>query len=1141
VRAEVRVPFGKRELSVVGALLLAAFLVRLAFFSNLGYAKVDTVDFSSWIQTAANSGIRSFYSNVWCDYPPFNVYIFWAFGMLGKSLGLFGSNLFIYIMKLPANLIDMATAFIIFWFVRKRVNFRWALVATALYAFNPAVIFNAAVWGQFDAIYTFLLVLSLVLVFGDKPKFAVVAFMLAVLTKPQSIALAPLLIYLVWRKVDWKGALLSIGVAVATVVVVVIPFEWSNPVTFLSNLYFGAYNGYPFTSMNAFNIWGFGGMWVADTPFTFILGWVMFAALAAFALYFVHKRYSSNYELTVLLAAFVLFFGFFMLPTRIHERYLFPAMAILALMFPFLRKTRPLYVALTVTCFVNQFYVLGFLNAGTFIQPGDPVVFIISLINSLALLYILTLMLQDLKQNTQSTLIPAQSMPTPLTPEQEPTEKPPEAAPPPTPVPVAVEPEPEEEEKPGRRIHFPKLTRRDWIAIVALCVVFFAIATYSLGDSQIPTSQTQLYAGQSFYIDLGSNSSVGSVYFLIHDGSYTVSVYSGSPGNWQLASANVSFSDYYKWNQVNIGRTTEYIRVDVSAASNAAFEEIAASNSNNQQIVIQNVTGIDAQPADLHNLIDEQDKIQMPFTYMSQTYFDEIYFVRTSEQYLHLQSPYEWTHPPLGKLIQAAGIVVFGFSPFGWRIVGVIFATLMIPIIYVLGKKLFGTWIGGFSAAFLLTFDFMHFTMARMGTADTYVVLFGLVSQLFFFIYFADLVKKGWRTSVLPLFLAVIFFFLSFSTKWLSLYGAVGLIALLVVIRLKEVSKIKEGFSRRYTEFFEHPFMLLFAFILLGIGIYFLIYIPDMLTGRPFFGTNGVIDLQFAMYHYHATLTATHTFESPWWSWPLMINPLHNVAQPSWPAYVPLWLDVSYLPNNIVSTLSVMGNPAVWWAGFVCMVFIAIDLVGVDELGTRLRIGISKRLKTPIPQQTAPPAPTPTPINVQVQELVLSPEDSLRESEQKARLRNLKLIAVGFAVFIIAAILSEVLDYHSFLLALPVYGGLLLATYGLVHNLQGKHEPKDIAPIFIIVVFLFSWIPYTFLSRVTFIYHYYVSVPFVCLASAYFINKYWGRRWGKVAAIIFFAVVVAMFIVFYPVISGMPTSNSWIHNLKWFSSWYFAQ
>jgi Gpi18-like mannosyltransferase len=405
----VKVPFSKHELVAVAVLLLTAFAVRFAFFSHQGFAATDTVDFNIWFQTAANVGPRAFYSTVsWCDYPPFNVYFFWIFGLMAKSLGVFGTSLFTYVMKLPPNLFDLATAFLIFVFVRKKLNFRWALAATALYAFNPAVVFNAAVWGQFDAIYTFFLVSSLLLVFNSKPKLAVVAYMLGVLTKPQSIALAPLFFFLIWRKTDWKGILTSVLVAAATVFAVILPFEWTegNPITFLTRLYFGAYGGYPFTTINAFNIWGFGGMWGQDTQITFLLGWTLFAAVSAFALYFVHKRYEEVGAPTVLFAAFLLFFAFFMLPTRIHERYLFPAMAILALMFPLLKKTRPLYFILTATCFVNQAYVLGFLNAGTFIQAGDPVVFIVSLINSLALLYVLVLMIGDLSGKRWLTSTP---------------------------------------------------------------------------------------------------------------------------------------------------------------------------------------------------------------------------------------------------------------------------------------------------------------------------------------------------------------------------------------------------------------------------------------------------------------------------------------------------------------------------------------------------------------------------------------------------------------------------------------------------------------------------------------------------------------------------------------------------------------
>ena len=145
----------------------------------------------------------------------------------------------------------------------------------------------------------------------------------------------------------------------------------------------------------------------------------------------------------------------------------------------------------------------------------------------------------------------------------------------------------------------------------------------------------------------------------------------------------------------------------------------------------------------------------------------------------------------------------------------------MIPVMYLLGKKLFGTWIGAFAASFLLTFDFMHFTMARMGTADTYVVFFSLLSQLFFFIYFSNVVKKGWKTSVLPLFLAVIFFILGFSTKWLVLYGAVRNACSSRRFAAKRMCKAKGSIGRKYAAFFDHPFLLLLGFIALGVGIYF--------------------------------------------------------------------------------------------------------------------------------------------------------------------------------------------------------------------------------------------------------------------------------------------------------------------------------
>lgn len=383
-------------------MLSFAFVIRALLFSIPGY-KIDLNTFAAWFNAAAEHGIRPFYLVTgWHDYPPFNIYLFWLLGSLAKNLSLYGTPYLSYLIKLPSNIFDLATAFLIFVFVRRKLDFKYSLMASALYAFNPAAIFDGAIWGQYDGIYTFFLIASLLLVLNSKPKLSAAAFVVALLTKPQSIALAPLLVFFIIRKFGWKRFGQSVLAAAATVLVVILPFEWSNPVTFLYGVYSSGYSGYPYTSLNAFNLWAFGGFWKPDTHgFLFVnfftIGWILFGASAVFALYVLHKRFNASEEWLVLFSAFILFFSFFMLPTRIHERYMFPALSVLAMMFPLVKKTRPIYGVLSLTCLVNQAYVLYFLNADRFIPDGDPVVFVVSLINLAVLLYVLMLTWKELK------------------------------------------------------------------------------------------------------------------------------------------------------------------------------------------------------------------------------------------------------------------------------------------------------------------------------------------------------------------------------------------------------------------------------------------------------------------------------------------------------------------------------------------------------------------------------------------------------------------------------------------------------------------------------------------------------------------------------------------------------------------------
>jgi dolichyl-phosphate-mannose-protein mannosyltransferase len=401
----VSFPLDKRDAIGLAVLLLAAFAVRVLLFPLQGYQN-DMATYQWWFNTAVEQGIRPFYPYVWenvgwIDYPPFNVYIFWAFGSLAHAFSAAGS---VFFVKLAPALFDLATSGLIFLFLRRQLTFKQSLLATAFYAFNPAIIFNVAVWGQFDAIYTFFLVLSLMLALKRKPEVSAVVFAVALLTKPQSIALLPLIVLLIFKENGVKRLFTSIAAFAAAVFVVILPFEWNgNPVAFLSDIYFGAYGGYQFTSINAFNFWGMFGIWIPDGGI-YIIGWTLFGIFSAFTLYVLHKRFHASGELLAVFAAFLLLFSFFMFPTRIHERYLFPAISMLVLLLPFAKKIRLLYAGLTATLFINQAYALTFLNSNTFIEHNllalpiqlDWVVLAVSVINLVLFLYALVLMREEL-------------------------------------------------------------------------------------------------------------------------------------------------------------------------------------------------------------------------------------------------------------------------------------------------------------------------------------------------------------------------------------------------------------------------------------------------------------------------------------------------------------------------------------------------------------------------------------------------------------------------------------------------------------------------------------------------------------------------------------------------------------------------
>jgi Gpi18-like mannosyltransferase len=275
--------------------------------------------------------------------------------------------------------------------MRRKFQFEKAILVAIFYLFNPATIFNTSIWGQYDSIYTFFLVLAILLIFDSKIEYSVISYTFGVLSKPQSIALAPLIAFLILKERGWKGWITSGLISAATTLLVILPFRWNNPLEFLIDIYFTGYSGYSYTSVYAFNFWAFHGFWKTDSAGFlgldfFLVGWLIFGALTIFSLYQLSREYNKSDEGFVLFTAFVLLFGFFMLPTRIHERYLFPVFSFVALTIPYMSEMKKMYTILSITYLGNLSYVLSFLNRNEYLSNWNPIVLIISAVNVIVFL-----------------------------------------------------------------------------------------------------------------------------------------------------------------------------------------------------------------------------------------------------------------------------------------------------------------------------------------------------------------------------------------------------------------------------------------------------------------------------------------------------------------------------------------------------------------------------------------------------------------------------------------------------------------------------------------------------------------------------------------------------------------------------------
>jgi dolichyl-phosphate-mannose--protein O-mannosyl transferase len=392
--ANARIPERSNSVAwILAALVAGGLVLRLVLVPNDGF-QTDISTFEFWAISLAEHGFANFYSNAgFADYPPGYFYVLALLGHVWETFFKTGDSghytVLKLLVKLPAIVADACVGVLLYAVARRFASTGWALGAAALYLLNPAVIYNSAAWGQVDSVAAGLALLAIYCLLrsdDDAPDriswwtvaaWPVIAYSL--LIKPQAAVVLPIMLAFAFVDPARRRSRViasAIGIAAGLVLAVALtePFHPSNPVEALTWL-FGRYqygsNVYPFNTVNAFNLWAIRGpFWQQDTtPITVFGGlslgpqylWGLILLVAALGLV-VWRYVQAKTSRALLESCAIATLAFFVLSTRMHERYSFDGLLFTIACIPFAARYMWGAVALTVVLFANLQYSLQYLN-----------------------------------------------------------------------------------------------------------------------------------------------------------------------------------------------------------------------------------------------------------------------------------------------------------------------------------------------------------------------------------------------------------------------------------------------------------------------------------------------------------------------------------------------------------------------------------------------------------------------------------------------------------------------------------------------------------------------------------------------------------------------------------------------------------
>ena len=996
-------------------LLFFAFLLRIILAAVCKGFESDIACFGSWALRAYEGGFGSFYSpDVFTDYPPGYIYILYPIGALLHHLKLnMLSPSGLILLKLPSILSDLGAAYLIYRFASRSFSESTALLLSALYAFNPAVLLNSVVWGQVDSILVFLVLLFCLAMTEGKTIPAYFIFAAGVLLKPQMLVFAPLLLYGIYefeflKFRDRKSFLMHLAggiCAIGCLLLAMLPFGLDKVLP----QYTDTLGSYPYVSVNAYNFWALLGLnWESQNSMALgisykTIGTLILVLLTAISLVLLESLRRRKQKERYFLTGAFLITTTFMFSVRMHERYLYPAMLLLLITYILSRKTAFLgaYLCISFAHFLNVWHVLYHYDPSHYYETEHIVIYI-SAVMLAAVVYFYSKLIRYVKGNLKENDVLTDTMLSFFKNLSKCFQ--------------ARKPVPS-----GKAMTFTKL---DLLLILAITLSYGVVAFLNLGVTKAPETTHTFAANSTISLEFSDeNRPVTLCYYLLHEVDLACELTTSSDNtNWSEPKT-ISMKKVFSWEQVELDNDTYYLNLK-NTSDTGYIGELIFLNKDGEAVRPLNASQYPA-------LFDEADTLPAHFDFSSSAYFDEIYYHRTAYEFAEEMPAYEMTHPPLGKTFIMLGTMLFGLNPFGFRFMGTLFGILMLPFMYLLARNLTGNRILGAMSALCFAFDFMHFTQTRIATIDVFIVFFIILMYYFMERYVSlSFYDTPLHKTFLPLGACGLAFGLGISSKWTGFYAGVGLAIIFFASLFNRYREYKyacanprgtsDGILHQHIIHTFVPntlktigFCLVF-FVMIPVVIYLLSYLPF----RDY-TSDGLIQRmwnnQFAMYSYHSNLTATHPYSSAWHEWPTMARPVFYYSKS--------------LGNDIYQGISAFGNPLVWY--------------------------------------TALPA----------------------------------------AIY-------------------TLYLALI------------KHKPTA---AFLSIGLLSQFLPWTLVSRCTFLYHYFPCVPFLVLMTCYAasqLKKHVKPRTFYALCGLYTLAVITLFAMFYPVISGMPVSGEYVDTfLRWQDGW----